>query len=91
MLLVACLGIPLAAQSETPISETLKDQLTGCLACHKGGLAFTGKPAREVLEGIRQIRDGVKPHPPGLNDFKEEDLGDISAFLAGETESDKGE
>ena len=65
---------------------TLGDKMMSCGKCHVGKLALTGKPVEEVLAGLIRIREGKRPHPPGLQVFEAEQLAEVAAILSGVSE-----
>lgn len=52
-----------------------------CTACHNSKIDLQGLGADAIDIQSKAIRDGKKPHPPGLAGLSDEDIADIAAYL----------
>lgn len=64
-----------------PVTPPLEDRLVSCQKCHVGKLALTGRPAEQTMMALQQIREGKKPHPPGLKTFAQEELAGLVEIM----------
>lgn len=80
---VAVLALCFVALSFAEEPVPLSKKMASCGKCHMGKMALTGKPVEEILAGLVRIREGKRPHPPGLQAFEAEQLPEVAAILSG--------
>lgn len=87
-LTMALLAVPLIALSGAAFAGDAavgkdKSEALGCMDCHAGE-DFEGMTLEEIIEANKAVLSGAQRHPPGLDDMKEADIADISAYFYAE-------
>ena len=54
-----------------------------CAGCHNAMINLNGRGADAIAAQSKAIREGTKPHPPGVEGLSDEEIADIAAYLDG--------